>query len=71
MVRGMVLWRVSTGACDFNGRPYVRFGVNESMAKRLFSLGNCRLNSKYMGMSPIISVLRTSVAALTDQKANW
>lgn len=43
MVRGMVLWRVRMGARNPNGSPYVRFGVNDSIARRLFSLGSWRL----------------------------
>lgn len=46
MVRGMVLWRVNTGPPEFGGPPYVRFGVNDSIARRLFSWGSWRLKSR-------------------------
>ena len=45
-VRGMVLWRVRMRARSFNRPPYVRFGVNDSIARRLFSLGSWRLKSR-------------------------
>ena len=43
-VRGIVLWCVRGGSKWLQGGPpYVRFGVNDSIAKRLFSLGSWRL----------------------------
>lgn len=46
MVRGMVLRHVNVWVLGFSEPLYVRFGVNDSIARRLLSSGSCRLKSK-------------------------